>query len=131
MRQCPSRIQGGLVSELPRDDLQVMVMVLSDDGASDPEVLGLNGASAVLALSHLPWGGPLGYVAARLGLLRQWPVAEGMQSQVLGRSTDLTASTKPDADRRWLTQPAGVNRAGALPLPACMQGGACGKAGQR
>jgi polyribonucleotide nucleotidyltransferase len=40
--------------------LQVHAMVLSDDGGADPEALALNGASAALALSQVPWGGPLG-----------------------------------------------------------------------
>ena len=48
------------------DEVQVVVCPLSIDGVNEPEILGLIGASAALAISHLPWSGPVG--AVRLGL---------------------------------------------------------------
>ncbi|MEK7064088.1 MAG: polyribonucleotide nucleotidyltransferase, partial [Patescibacteria group bacterium] len=48
------------------DEVQVVVSPLSIDGVNEPEILGLIGASAALAISHLPWSGPVG--AVRIGL---------------------------------------------------------------
>ena len=48
------------------DEVQVVVSPLSIDGVNEPEILGLIGASAALAISHLPWAGPVG--AVRIGL---------------------------------------------------------------
>lgn len=48
------------------DEVQVVVSPLSIDGVNEPEILGLVGASAALAISHLPWSGPVG--AVRVGL---------------------------------------------------------------
>lgn len=46
-------------------DVQVMVTVLSVDGENEPDVLGIIATSAALAISPLPWKGPIG--AVRLG----------------------------------------------------------------
>lgn len=48
------------------DDVQVMVSPLSIDGQNEPEILGIIAASAALAISDLPWDGPVG--AVRIGL---------------------------------------------------------------
>ncbi len=49
-----------------RNEVQVMVTVLSFDGVNDPAILGFIGASAALSISSLPFHGPIG--VARLGL---------------------------------------------------------------
>jgi polyribonucleotide nucleotidyltransferase len=41
------------------NEVQVMAMVLSSDGENDPNVLALIGASAALAISDIPFNGPL------------------------------------------------------------------------
>jgi polyribonucleotide nucleotidyltransferase len=46
-------------------DIQVQAMVLSSDDETDADVLAVNAASAALALSPLPWAGPVG--AVRIG----------------------------------------------------------------
>jgi len=46
------------------NDVQVMAMVLSSDGENDPDVLAVNGASAALCISDIPFNGPL--VCARV-----------------------------------------------------------------
>ena len=46
-------------------ETQIVCNLLSTDGMNDPSVLALNGASAALALSDIPWEGPIG--AARIG----------------------------------------------------------------
>ena len=42
-----------------RLDIQVVVTVLSVDGENDPDVLGLTAASAAVAVSDIPWDGPI------------------------------------------------------------------------
>lgn len=52
----------------PKDykhDVQVIVTILSVDGENDPDVLGLVATSAALAVSPIPWNGPIG--AVRVG----------------------------------------------------------------
>ncbi|XP_063958520.1 polyribonucleotide nucleotidyltransferase 1, mitochondrial-like [Lytechinus pictus] len=48
-------------------DTQVMCNLLAVDGLHDPGVISINGASAALALSDVPWNGPVG--AVRVGLI--------------------------------------------------------------
>uniref|UniRef100_A0AAY5KEB3 polyribonucleotide nucleotidyltransferase n=1 Tax=Esox lucius TaxID=8010 RepID=A0AAY5KEB3_ESOLU len=48
-------------------DTQVLCNLLAVDGVNDPDVLAINGASAALALSDIPWNGPIG--AVRIGLV--------------------------------------------------------------
>ncbi|KAK1170489.1 polyribonucleotide nucleotidyltransferase 1, mitochondrial-like [Acipenser oxyrinchus oxyrinchus] len=48
-------------------DTQVLCNLLAVDGVNDPDVLAINGASAALAVSDIPWNGPIG--AVRMGLV--------------------------------------------------------------
>src|SRR5882672_11008331 len=48
-------------------ETQVITFVLSADSSNDPDVLGINAASAALTLSDIPFLGPLG--AVRVGLV--------------------------------------------------------------
>lgn len=48
-----------------RNDVQVVVTTLSFDGENDPDTIGMIAASAALALSDIPWNGPIG--AVRVG----------------------------------------------------------------
>uniref|UniRef100_A0A8C5ARZ1 Polynucleotide phosphorylase 1 n=1 Tax=Gadus morhua TaxID=8049 RepID=A0A8C5ARZ1_GADMO len=48
-------------------DTQVLCNLLAVDGVNDPDVLAINGASAALAMSDIPWNGPIG--AVRVGLV--------------------------------------------------------------
>jgi len=50
-----------------RDEVQVQAFVLASDRQNDGDVLGMNGASAALTLSPLPFQGPIGSV--RLGCI--------------------------------------------------------------
>jgi len=49
-----------------RNEVQVVVTTLSYDGENDPDLVAIVAASAALALSDIPWNGPLG--AVRVGL---------------------------------------------------------------
>ncbi len=48
-----------------KNEVQVVVTVLSVDGENDPEIPGILAASAALAISDIPWDGPVG--AIRVG----------------------------------------------------------------
>ncbi|XP_010783292.1 polyribonucleotide nucleotidyltransferase 1, mitochondrial [Notothenia coriiceps] len=48
-------------------DTQVVCNLLAVDGVNDPDVLAINAASAALALSDIPWNGPIG--AVRVGMI--------------------------------------------------------------
>ena len=48
-----------------RNDIQVVVTVLSVDGENDPDIIGLNAASAAVEASSVPWDGPV--AAVRVG----------------------------------------------------------------
>ncbi|NWT39070.1 PNPT1 nucleotidyltransferase, partial [Chroicocephalus maculipennis] len=41
-------------------DTQILCNLLAVDGVNDPDILAINGASAALALSDIPWNGPIG-----------------------------------------------------------------------
>ena len=49
------------------NEIQVVGMVLSSDGENDSDILAVNGASAALTISNIPFGGPIGCV--RVGLI--------------------------------------------------------------
>src|SRR5437763_14007188 len=50
-----------------RSETQVIAFVLSADTNNDPDVLGINAASAAITISDIPFGGPVG--AVRVGLV--------------------------------------------------------------
>jgi polyribonucleotide nucleotidyltransferase len=45
-----------------RNEVQVICLAISADHENDPDVLAMNGASAALCLSGIPFGGPIGAV---------------------------------------------------------------------
>lgn len=50
-----------------RDEVQVMSNVMSCDGENNPDILSINGASAALRISGMPFKGPI--AAVRIGLI--------------------------------------------------------------
>jgi len=46
-------------------DTQIITLLLSGDGQNDPDILSINGASAALCVSDIPFNGPIG--AVRIG----------------------------------------------------------------
>ncbi len=56
-----------LFPETFRNETQVVAFVYSADRENDPDVLGINGASCALALSDIPFHGPVG--AVRIGFI--------------------------------------------------------------
>ncbi|MEK7073990.1 MAG: polyribonucleotide nucleotidyltransferase, partial [Patescibacteria group bacterium] len=51
-----------------KHDVQVIITVLSVDGENDPDVLGLVATSAAIAISPIPWNGPIAGV--RVGYIK-------------------------------------------------------------
>jgi polyribonucleotide nucleotidyltransferase len=49
-------------------DVQVIITVLSVDGENEPDILGIIATSAALAISPIPWKGPIG--AIRIGYVK-------------------------------------------------------------
>lgn len=54
-----------------KKDVQVIVTVLSVDGVNAPDILALNAVSAAIAVSKIPWNGPVG--AMRVATLKSDP----------------------------------------------------------
>jgi polyribonucleotide nucleotidyltransferase len=69
------------------NEVQVQSIVLSADGENDPDVLAVNGASAALLVSDIPWAGPLG--AVRVGRVKGQFVANPTHSQMEESDLDL------------------------------------------
>ena len=68
-------------------EVQVMSILLSADLENDSDILAINGASAALTLSDIPWNGPLG--AVRVGRINKQFVANPTHSQMLDSDLDL------------------------------------------
>src|SRR5437879_13606702 len=49
-------------------DTQIISILLSADGENDPDILAMNGASAALSVSDIPFAGPIG--AVRVGRVK-------------------------------------------------------------
>lgn len=72
------------------DEVQVMAQVMSSDRQNDGDVLAMNGASMALALSGMPFEGPIGTV--RLGLIDDQFVAFPTQDELEESDLDLVVS---------------------------------------
>jgi polyribonucleotide nucleotidyltransferase len=60
-------------------DTQIISILLSADGENDPDILSINGASAALCVSDIPFNGPIG--AARVGRVNGELVANPTHTQ--------------------------------------------------
>jgi polyribonucleotide nucleotidyltransferase len=70
-----------------RNEVQVQSILLSADGENDPDILSMNGASAALMVSDIPWAGPLG--AVRVGRVHGQFVANPTHAQLKESDLDL------------------------------------------
>jgi polyribonucleotide nucleotidyltransferase len=77
------------------DEVQVQCFVLASDRQNDADVLAMNGASAALGLSPLPFNGPLGSV--RLGHIDGRFVPFPTQDDLEASDLDLVVSGSKDA----------------------------------
>jgi len=79
-----------------RNDVQIVATVLSTDQENDPGIAALNGASAALVLSGIPFGGPIG--AVRMGLIEGNLVVNPTLRQVEEQSSlDLVVAGTEDS----------------------------------
>jgi polyribonucleotide nucleotidyltransferase len=78
-----------------KNEVQVVVTVLSHDLENDPDILGMVAASAALTLSGVPFLGPIG--AARVGLINGEFVLNPMIDEMANTSLDLVVAGTQDA----------------------------------
>ena len=78
-----------------RNDVQVVLTVLSTDQENDPDILALNGASAALSISNIPFQGPVG--AVRVGRINDQFVTNPTNSQLADSTLDLVVAGTRDA----------------------------------
>ncbi|MGZ6329263.1 MAG: exonuclease domain-containing protein, partial [Candidatus Limnocylindrales bacterium] len=78
-----------------KDDVQVVVTVLSTDQENDPDVIGTIAASAALTISDVPFQGPI--AAARIGRVNGEFVLNPTYSQLAESELDLIVSGTRDA----------------------------------
>jgi polyribonucleotide nucleotidyltransferase len=78
-----------------KDDVQVVVTVLSADQENDPDILGTIAASAALTISEIPFLGPIG--AVRVGLIDGKFVLNPTFAQLESSDLDLVVSGTTDA----------------------------------
>lgn len=77
-----------------RNDIQVVITVLSYDKEHDPALLGIFAASAAVMLTHAPFDGPV--AGARVGLIEDKLVANPTQSQLEQSKLDLVVAVAND-----------------------------------
>lgn len=81
-----------------KNDVQVVVTVLSVDGENEPDILALIAVSAALSISPIPWNGPIG--AIRVGLIKNEKDAEFIMnpttSEIALSELDLIVSQNKD-----------------------------------
>jgi polyribonucleotide nucleotidyltransferase len=70
-----------------RNDVQVVVTVLSIDGENDPAIVSMIAASAALSISNIPWNGPVG--AVRVGRINGEFVLNPVTKEVAEGDIDL------------------------------------------
>ncbi|MEO7019811.1 MAG: polyribonucleotide nucleotidyltransferase [Ktedonobacteraceae bacterium] len=78
-----------------RNDVQIVITVLSTDQENDSDVLGIIGASAALSLSNIPFSGPVG--AVRVGYIDGQLVINPVESQLAESKLDLVIAGTSDA----------------------------------
>jgi len=78
-----------------KKDVQVIVMVLSVDGANDPKILGAIAASAAVHLSPLPWKGPVAPLT--VGIKDGKYIVNPITTDLEASQMDLTVSATKEA----------------------------------
>ncbi|HKB26564.1 MAG TPA: polyribonucleotide nucleotidyltransferase [Methylomirabilota bacterium] len=78
-----------------RNEIQVICLTISADPQNDPDILAMNGASAALCLSGIPFDGPVG--AVRVGLVDGKLVANPTNDQQAASSLELVIAGTEEA----------------------------------
>jgi len=92
-RLCDRSIRPLFLKSLP-NDIQIIVTVLSTDQENDPDVLAVNGASAALTISSIPFDGPVG--ATRVGYIDGKFVLNPLLPQMNDSLLDLVVTSSRD-----------------------------------
>ena len=77
-----------------RNEVQVVCLAISGDPEHDPDILAMNGASAALCLSGIPFNGPVG--AVRVGLVDGQFVANPTTAQQAASQLELVVAATED-----------------------------------
>jgi polyribonucleotide nucleotidyltransferase len=77
-----------------RNETQVIALVFSADKENDPDIVGINAAGAALALSDIPFGGPIG--AVRVGLVNGGFVVNPTYAERLASKLNITVVATKD-----------------------------------
>jgi len=78
-----------------RNDIQIVITVLSADQENDPDIMGIVGASAALSVSDIPFAGPVG--AVRIGYINDQFIINPLESQMSETRLDLAIAGTSDA----------------------------------
>lgn len=78
-----------------RNEVQVIITPMAHDQINDVDMLSINGASAALMVSDVPWDGPLG--AVRIGLINGELVANPTIPEMEHSDLDLRVAATSDA----------------------------------
>jgi polyribonucleotide nucleotidyltransferase len=78
-----------------KSEVQVITTVMSADQENDPDILSINGASAALMLSQIPWDGPIG--AVRVGYVGGEIVINPTESDLADSVLDMVVAGTNDA----------------------------------
>jgi polyribonucleotide nucleotidyltransferase len=78
-----------------RNEVQVICLTISGDPESDPDILAMNGSSAALCLSGIPFDGPVG--AVRVGMVDGTLIANPSTTQKKASSLELVIAATEDA----------------------------------
>ncbi|MDH4334338.1 MAG: exonuclease domain-containing protein, partial [Chloroflexota bacterium] len=78
-----------------KQDVQIVLTVLSADQENDPDILAINGASAALSISSIPFLGPVG--AVRIGYIDGAFVTNPTTTQLDSSSLDLVVAGTREA----------------------------------
>jgi polyribonucleotide nucleotidyltransferase len=78
-----------------RNEVQVICLVISGDRENDPDILAMNGASAALCISGMPFEGPVG--AVRVGMVDGKFVTNPTTAQQAASTLDLVVAGTEDA----------------------------------
>lgn len=73
-----------------RNDVQVVVTVLSFDGENDPDIAAIIAASTALSISNIPWNGPV--AAVRIGKVNEEFILNPVNGEVAEGQLDLLLS---------------------------------------
>jgi len=106
-----------------KNEVQVIVTVLSVDGENEPDILALNAVSAALSISRIPWNGPIG--AVRVGHIKENGTAAEFLVNPSASEADLS---QLDIVASQLKDKTVMIEAGALQVPEDILVGAIEKA---